>query len=77
MIALNWPFANETVTPSSARTIASPRPYTFTASVARAATGRACDTAAGTAVVFTAIGFQGSRSACARRSKPGPSRVAC
>ena len=39
MMAVNWPVAKSTVTPSSARTSASPLPYTLAASTARAAAG--------------------------------------
>ena len=42
MIAVKRPVAKSTVTPSSARTSASPLPYTLTASTARAATGVEC-----------------------------------
>ena len=41
MIAVKRPVAKSTVTPSRARTSASPLPYTLTASTARAATWRA------------------------------------
>jgi hypothetical protein len=37
MIAVNREAAKSTVTPSSARTVASPMPYSFVASTARAA----------------------------------------
>jgi hypothetical protein len=37
MIAVNWPRGNPMVTPSSARTALSPRPYTLVASIVAAA----------------------------------------
>src|ERR1035438_7309162 len=63
MIALNWPLPNATVIPSSARTMASPFPYSLTASDVRAATGReSVAVVDAPAVVIAAIGCQGRRS---------------
>src|ERR1017187_5921352 len=62
MIALNRPLSKAIVMPSSARTMASPLPYSLTASVVLAATGRASDAAVGApVVVIAAIGCQGNR----------------
>ncbi len=54
-MAVNWPLAKLTVTPSRARTLASPRPYTLTASAVRAASACGWPAAATSGIAEPAV----------------------